>query len=405
MIWSRQRAALLVSLLIFMTAHRIRGQELIVPETEAATDSNTGRAKYNESSDSGPELILEPESVGETLPENALGNSPEPVYELSDPEFLFVNPLLRQSDADLLQSEIQASRPEEIPEIPAEKPSAAPYRGGEREDIQVLKESDDSRNGISFLRKAREPYRDYRVDESSWTWIPGSGDDFGWFSLLGSTWKPRGPVTGMGGTINIHWLAGPGSSPLPPRLYDFALGFQSRESLSERFSYDVSAGVGIYSDFEASARDGIRFPAHATGMVHINSTTDFIFGADYLDRDDIPVLPVAGFSFHDQFVRGLRMDLVFPRPQIEYALSDTWRSYLRGTLDGGTWDIEFPNGSDQVMTCRDYRLLLGFEHAEEDGSLKAIEFGYVFGRELSFRGVSGSTDFDDAFVLQFVWRN
>jgi hypothetical protein len=139
-------------------------------------------------------------------------------------------------------------------------------------------------------------------------------------------------------------------------------------------------------------------------MVHINSTTDLVFGVDYLGRDDVAVLPVFGVSLHDHYIPGLRYDLIFPRPRIDYVLTDDWRGYLSANMDGGTWDIELPNGTGQVMTYRDFRLVLGFEHADEDSGLSAWEFGYVFGRELEYRNNPTSTRFEDAFVLQWVWR-
>jgi hypothetical protein len=203
--------------------------------------------------------------------------------------------------------------------------------------------------------------------------------------------------------INIHWLGGPTSVPLNPRLYDFALGYQARDSLSTRFSYDIAASVGAYSDFEGSARKGVRFPAHAAGIVHIDQSSDLVFGVDFLDRDDHAMLPILGVSLHNFDLPGLRMDLVFPRPRIEYALSCDSRAYLMGQLGGGTWAVEFPDQQDHVMTYRDHRLILGFEKSTDATSTGALEFGYVFGRKLEFRDVSTQT-FDDAFLIQWVWR-
>jgi len=272
------------------------------------------------------------------------------------------------------------------------------------EEIQSLREGEDAKKGVSFRRLSREPYTNYRVDEARWSWLPGSGDDFGWLSFQGSPYEPRGKRTGFGGSFGLHLLGGPTTAPVPPRLYDFVFGMQKRDSLSDRFSYDIAATIGVFSDFEGSAREGVRFPGHAVGMVHINMTTDLVFGVDYLGRDDIAVLPVVGVSLRDRFVSGLSVDLVFPRPRIDYVLSDDWRSYLTAGLDGGTWDIQFPNGTGQVMTYRDYRLMLGFEHADSAAGISAWEFGYAFGRELEFRNNPVSTRFDDAFVLQWVWR-
>ena len=286
-----------------------------------------------------------------------------------------------------------------MPEIPS-----PPTVHSGVDEIQSLNVPDDTNNGTSFRKLSAARYSDYRSDESSWTWLPGSGQDFGWLSFQGTTYQPRGKHSGLGGNFGLHLLGGPMSSPVPPRLYDFALGLQTRDSLSDQFSYDLATSVGVYSDFEDSSRDGVRFPSHAVGIFHINHSTDFVFGLDYLDRDDFALLPVVGVSLRDLFVPGLRFDLVFPRPQINYVLNDTSRIYLSGSMDGGTWDIEFPDESNQVMTYRDYRLVLGFEHADKDGDLGALEFGYVFGRCLEFRNDPVTTRFDDAFMLRWVWR-
>lgn len=264
--------------------------------------------------------------------------------------------------------------------------------------------NDDEDERLNLERLTQEPYSTYRSEQTSLAWLTAHGEHFGWLDWQSEPYLRRGNKHGLTGAINIHWLSGPGSSPLPPRLYDFILGYQVRNKFSDQLSYDLYTSIGAYSDFEDSARDGIRFPSHAVGMFHINHSTDVVFGIDYLDRDDIAALPVFGVSLRDVFTKGLRVDLVFPRPRIDYALSEKHRMYLAGLMNGGTWDIEFPNEANHVMTYRDYRLLLGFESADKDGSLSAWEFGYVFGRNLEFRDVAGKTQFDDAFVIQWVTR-
>lgn len=280
-------------------------------------------------------------------------------------------------------------------------PSASTEENGE---IHVFGSPEDSEERPSMRRVMHERYDSYRSDQSMWAYLPGDGQDFGWLDWQTEPYLKRGRGFGIPGAINIHWLDGPSSSPLPPRLYDFSLGLQTRSEFSPHLSYDLYTSIGVYSDFEDSARDGIRFPSHAVGMFHLNSSADFIFGVDYLDRGDFTILPVVGVSLRDVFVPGTRMDLVFPRPRIDYLLSDTSRIYLAGRLGGGTWDIEFPDEANHVITYRDYRLLLGFETASRDGSHSSWEFGYVFSRALEFRGIPGNTHFDDAFVIQWVTR-
>ena len=251
---------------------------------------------------------------------------------------------------------------------------------------------------------SQEPYLNYRSDEESISYLPGDGDRFGWLSFESSPYLGRGYKSGITTAINIHLLSGPNVVPLPPRLYDFSLGYQKRGRIKDFMSYDLATSIGVFSDFEDSARDGVRFPGHAVGMLHLQPELDFVFGVDYLSRDDIKMLPVGGVSWRPQAMPDLRFDLVFPRPRIDYSIDNQSKIYLAGRLGGGTWDIEFPNNDNDVMTYRDLQFLVGFENRNTQGNLSSVEFGYVFDRRLQFRTLAQSTEFDDAFVLRFVTR-
>src|SRR5690606_24100288 len=104
---------------------------------------------------------------------------------------------------------------------------------------------------------------------------------------------------------------------------------------------------------------GFRFPGHAVGMFHQSPELDWVFGLDFLDRDDISLQPVFGVSIHAQRLENIRFDLVFPRPQIEYAMQSGRVVYVAGRLGGDSWDMEFENGREDVLTYRETQLLLG----------------------------------------------
>ena len=239
---------------------------------------------------------------------------------------------------------------------------------------------------------AYDPYSNYRSDEDDISFMPGGGDQFGWLSFQYAPY-------------NLHLLSGPDSVALPARLYDFSVGYQKRGRIQDAMSYDLASTIGVFSDLEDSAREGVRYPGHAVGMLHYTPEFDIVFGVDYLSRDDIKILPVMGFSWRPQAMRDLRIDMVFPRPRIDYSLTDSNRVYLAGRLGGGSWDIEFPDNANDVMTYRDLQMLMGFERRDSDNAWSAIEFGYVFDRSLEFRTQSGETRFDDAFLLRFVTRH
>jgi len=268
---------------------------------------------------------------------------------------------------------------------------------------EICLEGEDSKKTVNFFRMSQEPYAAYRTRQSHTSWIPGSGQDFGLLEWHSDPYLERDNSSGFTGAMNMTWLSGPQSTPLPPRVYELSTGFQTREKWSPLFSYDLSARIGIFSDFEGSARDGVRFPSHAVGIFHLNHSSDLIFGADLLDRDDISFLPVFGFSLRSNYCPRLRLDLVFPRPRIDFILSESKRMYLSGALGGDTWDVG--DQIDLVTTYRDYRVMLGFENTGNDAETSSIEFGYVFGRQLENRGQPGQTSFDDAFLIRWVTQH
>jgi hypothetical protein len=281
------------------------------------------------------------------------------------------------------EPELASPVPEElpVPTVPEEIPGTIPLNVADEPLGADLTESD--------LQTMRPWGFGYNLRKDDTSWLVGGGDNFGMFSLESYPLLPPDKTWGVVSGVGIHWLGGPVRTDLPPRLLDFQIGLQRREWTSETFGYDVTARIGAFSDFEGSARQGIRYPGHAVGYYRWTPACDFVFGIEYLDRDDINLLPVAGLILTPR--DDLRLELVFPRPRVEVRISPKSSIYLAGELGGGTWDIERPAQADDVVTYRDLRLLFGFSSCEEDGGESGFEIGYVFDRDLTYR--SGNGDF------------
>jgi hypothetical protein len=140
-------------------------------------------------------------------------------------------------------------------------------------------------------------------------------------------------------------------------------------------------------------------------MLPASSDIDFVLGVDYLDRDDVAALPVAGMSLRNLLLDDLRLDLVFPRPRVSWLLSPRSRLYTAGALGGGTWDVEFPDSSGQLVTYRDYRLSLGLEQRQGEDGLTNLEVAWVFGRQLERRGDPAAVELNDAVLLIMTLRH
>ena len=276
---------------------------------------------------------------------------------------------------------------------------------GESVDCGEASSSGSIRRFHSFRKLMKQPYRSYRSGSDSISIVPGSNSDLGFFSAQTGPYLAQDEDDGVVAAINVHWLAGPTTVRLRPRLYDAIVGYQLREQVSNEFSYDLYASAGLFTDFEDSARDGGRYRSHAVGIYHADSSLDVVFGVDFQDRDLVQVLPVFGLSIRDVWNDKLRMDLVFPRPRIDYQLNDKRRVYLAGETTGGRWDTENLPGGNHIISYSDDRILVGFEHMDDDGDITALEMGYAFDRRIKVRGIAGEFLFDDAFVVRFVHRH
>jgi hypothetical protein len=290
-------------------------------------------------------------------------------------------------------------------------------------DLEELAARAAEEEGLVYLGDGPPPAYSFGYNrvKSALTWIPGGDDDFGWLSYesFGGAQVNKLPslVTGFG----VHFLDGPVhrtnrpllspiQSDMPARLFDFSIGVKDRRLIRPHIGYDIEFRVGVFSDFEGSAEDGVRYPGHAVTFFRFNRRLEFVLGVDYLDRDDISFLPVAGTIWTPK--DWLRVEAVFPRPRIATRIMDTsqWL-FIGGELGGGTWAVErypFPSNNSVVFndnaTYRDLRLLFGWESVDEESLSSSLEIGYVLGRRLEYRSDVGNYDPPDGFMMRMTAR-
>ncbi len=324
-------------------------------------------------------------SCGECAAQGAYDELPAPAATVSLNEYNGLPPLTLGDVPD--DSAAVELLPEEfLPELlPAELPPL--------ESCELPLASADAAPVVNF---------GYDASCGHTSWIIGHGDRMGIVSWeTRATIKPgehRGVTAGFG----VHFLDGPVVTDMPPRLFEFTLGYQRREWLVEDIGYDVVVRIGAFSDFEGSARDGVRFPGHAVVFARTSPEWDWLLGVDYFDRDDISLLPVFGavWAPHER----VRIDAVFPRPAAAIRLAETTQwAYARGQLGGGTWAIvREPAYVNDNATYRDLRLAFGIETRDNNFFWSAVEVGYVFARELSYRSTPIDLELRDTVMISLT---
>jgi hypothetical protein len=202
--------------------------------------------------------------------------------------------------------------------------------------------------------------------------------------------------------FGANYFDGPTVSDVPAHTYDTWLDVRWMRQLSPRVGVDLAVTPGWYSDYEQSSSDALRIGARAALAITCTPTLTVVGGAAYLDRDDVPVVPIAGVIWipSDDW----KLELLPPRPKIARRLAydcnaSTW-VYVAGEFGGGSWAIERQTGAEDVMNYRDYRAMLGIERNRLVGLSARIEGGYVFGREIEYDSGTPDVELDDTALVR-----
>ena len=233
-------------------------------------------------------------------------------------------------------------------------------------------------------------------------WVIGNGNGMGIFSLdmdNGQSAPNGDPFFSIHPDFAIHWVSGPRATDMPARLYDLLIRFQHSFALNDVWRYDISATIGYYTDFEGSARRGLRWPATAVLYCRPIPTIDFFGGVDILDRDDLFCLPVGGVTWQPN--SKWRFDFAFPKPRVAYRTGGSEWLYLAGDIGGGSWAIERQSGDDDIATYRDYRIEFGSMDTRKNTRIINQCYGIAFDRHLEYRSQAGT--FEPGATIYWRW--
>jgi len=197
-------------------------------------------------------------------------------------------------------------------------------------------------------------------------------------------------------------VLGVGTLDMPSELYDATVEVRHLRPMGDRWTLDVAAPPGVHGNTDTSERE-VRLQGRAIGIYQWRPDTKAVLGVMYLDREDISLLPAAGFIWTPTDY--LKLDLLFPKPRIALRsycdCHSVWWLYVGGELGGGSWGVTRAGGAGDVATLRDYRLLVGMERKAELVTLR-LEWGYAFSRELEYASGIGDVSLGNAGFVRGV---
>ena len=236
------------------------------------------------------------------------------------------------------------------------------------------------------------------------TWLSGSGNQLGVteFDVRGTIAFPRLGLLWITPRYNMIFLDGPRQTDLPARLYTASLGFNWFQPINDRWHAMFGVSPGVYSDFQASTSEAIRITGRALAFYKWNDQVDVAMGVVYLDRQDVAILPAVGLVYQPD--DDTKVELMFPKPKVSkrYRVTDTYERWLYASVEfgGGSWAIERTNGTDDILTYRDFRLISGIETIHNSGRKTFFEFAYVWSRSVEYDSGIGDYNPDDVAMVR-----
>jgi hypothetical protein len=202
----------------------------------------------------------------------------------------------------------------------------------------------------------------------------------------------------------FNWLQGPlNPYDLPPRVYDAYLDFAWYPRWSPWLGAELGFRTGVYSDFDHVSSDSVRFLGRGLASVSVTPNLDVLFGAVYLDRLKVKILPAGGVYWRptpdwDAYI-------VFPNPKVRKHWFDWGNAnlfwYVAGEYGGGSWTVQRTAESAQI-DINDIRAIGGIEWDTQTKIRGFVEMGYVFDREVLFKEANppGTFDPNDTFMFR-----
>lgn len=204
-------------------------------------------------------------------------------------------------------------------------------------------------------------------------------------------------------SFNVTFFDGPAALDLPPSVYAALFDFLWAPKLGERWRAVLSAEPGWYNAFDGDPQAGFRMTGKA--FVRYDWVPDRVqvtLGALYINRVDLPVVPIAGVLWKP--TDDWSLDLMFPKTKIARRLNcgegyETWL-YLGGGFGGNNWVVETAPGVTDKLILRDWRLTFGWERKLNGGAGLYFEAGYVFARDAEWESIGVEYLFEDTAMFR-----
>lgn len=200
----------------------------------------------------------------------------------------------------------------------------------------------------------------------------------------------------------------PDGTVLPNTLQSTAVKIGNNWRFAENWSMRLEAEPGIYSDFDDLSGEDFNVPFLYRLTYDMNPNLSWTLGLSVNFWSDVPVIGGVGvrWRFADQWT----LNLILPRPRIEYRPNDSLTLFAGGELKGGSYrvaeDFGRRNGNasldGEILDYREIRAGAGLRWNFSRMLSAGVDGGWTLDRRFHFDDRDLQINGKGAPYVQFV---
>ncbi len=198
---------------------------------------------------------------------------------------------------------------------------------------------------------------------------------------------------------------------VPEDLYELGLQISYTSDFNQDWSWRASIAPGLYSDFRDIDFKDLNAPANFS--VSYRWTPELtLTGAIIIDfRAKYPVL--GGIGLRWMISEDWTLNLIFPRPGLEYRVTENLTLFGGLSLAGGSYNIADNFGTlrgdkrldDEFIDYREIRAGFSAAWRWDDSAKFVLGAGALLDRRFQFDIIGRQLISDDTYYLEASWQN
>ena len=187
---------------------------------------------------------------------------------------------------------------------------------------------------------------------------------------------------------------------MPAHLTNIAFGAQTTFPLFFKNTY---GRIGIAPSFPTDnwrvSSSAFRMPIQSLVIYQPTDKLTLVLGVAVFPSNEDPIAPIGGLIYKYNYK--LTFNLIPPKPEISYSLSDNLNVFVEGGLESSEFQVKKDGYKKAILTYNEMRIGAGLRYSLNKFIDAIFSAGDIFRRNLKYRDSLGKISIKDGLYTEF----